>query len=68
MSDPSKLHGPYYRWTGTLNGKATSRIITEKLADECRKRIENYKRLKKEIKKLLDAGLENAPWKKGTAE
>ena len=61
-ADPHKLHGPYYRWTGTINGKFTSRIITKELAEECRKRINNYKRLQKEIKKLLDEGIKNAPW------
>jgi len=64
MVNPSKLHGPYYRWTGTINGKFTSRILTKELVEECQKRINNYKRLKKEIKKLLDDGLENAPWEK----
>ncbi len=62
MADHHKLHGPYYRWTGTINGKFTSRIITKELSEECRKRINNYKKLQKEIKKLLDEGIKNAPW------
>ncbi len=62
IDNPIKLHGPYYRWTGTINGKSTSRIITKEAAEQCQKRINNYKRLKKEIKKLLEAGIENAPW------
>jgi len=62
MADPAKAHGPYYRWTGTINGKPTSRIITKELAEECRKRINNHKRLQREIKKLLDEGINNAPW------
>ena len=64
MANPPKLHGPYYRWTGTIDGKFTTRIITKELAEECRKRINNYKKLKKEIKKLLDDGIANAPWNK----
>ncbi len=62
MASPPKLHGPYYRWTGTINGKFTSRVITKELAEECRKRINNYEKLKKEIKKMLDDGIKNAPW------
>ncbi len=61
-ADHHKLHGPYYRWTGTINGKFTSRIITKEIAEECRKRINNYKKLQKEIKKLLDEGIKHAPW------
>jgi len=62
MASPAKLHGPYYRWTGTIDGKSTSRVITKELAEECRKRISNYEKLKKEINRMLDDGIKNAPW------
>ena len=64
-SDPSKLHGPYYKWGSTINGKRVSRTMSKEEAEECRRRINNYKKLKAEIQKLLDDGLKNAPWKSG---
>ena len=45
--DPKYLHGPYYRWTGWINGKPTTKTISEEIARECQKRIENYKELQK---------------------
>src|SRR6516162_6677073 len=29
----------YYRWTGWINGKATTKTISEEIARECQKRI-----------------------------
>jgi hypothetical protein len=57
-----KLHGPYYRWTGLINGKRTSRTITKTAAKECERRIENYRKIQKKLDELLKKGLENAPW------
>jgi hypothetical protein len=36
--DPNYLHGPYYRWTGWINGKPTTKTISEEIARECQKR------------------------------
>ena len=30
--DPKYLHGPYYRWTGWINGKPTTKAISEDVA------------------------------------
>ena len=38
--DSNYLHGPYYRWTGWINGKPTTKTVTEEVARECQKRIE----------------------------
>jgi hypothetical protein len=57
-----KLHGPYFRWTGLINGKRTSRTISEKAAKECERRIENYRKVQKKLDEFLKMGLENAPW------
>lgn len=59
---PPKLHGPFYRWTGVLNGKRTTKTISKKMAGECERRIENYRRLQKKLDQLLEKALENAPW------
>jgi hypothetical protein len=60
--DPSSLHGPYYRWTGRLNGKITTKTITRELAQECEKRIKNYQKLVKDIEKLIEEASLTAPW------
>ena len=59
---PPKLHGPYYRWTGFLKGKRTTKTLTPEQARECRKRIGNYRALEKQIRQLLRQALTEAPW------
>ncbi|GAH29193.1 unnamed protein product, partial [marine sediment metagenome] len=49
-------------WTGPINGKMTTRRLSEEDAKECQKKIENYKILQKKIKELLNDELKNAPW------
>ena len=61
--NPPKLHGLYYRWTGTLEGKRTTKTISKEVAKECQRRIKNYRRLQRQIEKLLAQSLANAPWK-----
>jgi hypothetical protein len=62
---PPKLHGVYYRWTGLLEGKYTTRTLSREEARECQRRIKNYRRLQRQIEKLLDQELAKAPWKEG---
>ena len=59
---PPKLHGPYYRWTGFLQGKRTTKTLTAQEARECRKRIANYRALEKQIRQLVRQALQDAPW------
>jgi len=60
--DNKKFHGPYYRWTGLINGKRTTKTISKEEAQECMKRIKRYHVLEKEIQKLLEQSIKNAPW------
>ena len=60
--DPKYLHGPYYRWTGWINGRPTTKAISEEVARECQKRIENYKELQKKIEETVAEALDQAPW------
>ena len=60
--DSNYLHGPYYRWTGWINGKPTTKTVTEEVARECQKRIENYKDLQKKIDDTVADALDQAPW------
>ena len=70
-SKKPRLHGPYYRWTGIIKGKRTTKTITPEVASECRRRIQNYRRVKKQFDNILRRALQEAPWtadnrKKGT--
>ncbi len=62
-SMPDKLHGTYYRWTGIIDEKRTTKTISKEIAAECQKRIRNYKKLQQKIRVVIENGLDNAPWK-----
>ena len=64
--DPKYLHGPYYRWTGWINGKATTRTVSEEIARECRRRIDNYRELQRRIEVVTAQALDQAPWTAGS--
>jgi len=57
------LHGVYYRWTGFIAGKRTTKTVSKDVALECKRRIKNYRKLRKEIKRLLREATTDAPWK-----
>jgi hypothetical protein len=57
-----KLHGTYYRWTGIIDGKRTTKTISKESALECSRRIRNYRRLQHKLEKLIEKSLKNAPW------
>jgi hypothetical protein len=59
---PPKLHGPYYRWTGFLLGKRTTKTLTPAQARECQRRIAHYRALEKQISRLVRQALQEAPW------
>jgi hypothetical protein len=57
-----QLHGTYYRWTGFIDGKRTTRTISKETAFECRRRINNLRRLQQQVDVLLAEALRTAPW------
>ena len=59
---PPKLHGVYYRWTGFLEGKRTTKTLSQELAEECQRRIKNYRKFQRQIEKILAQALAEAPW------
>lgn len=61
--DVNYIHGPYFRWTGKINGKQTSVILTKEEARECRKRIKRWRDFEKKIATLTRKGMSMAPWK-----
>ena len=59
---PPKLHGTYYRWTGVIDGKRTTKTITEEEAKECERRIKNYRGAQKKLDAILVDAMSTAPW------
>ena len=57
-----RLHGTYYRWTGFIGGKRTTKTISKEVAHECLRRIRNYRQLQRDIETLLRMALADAPW------
>jgi len=57
-----ELHGMYYRWTGFIDGKRTTKTLSKAEAFECKRRIKNFRKLQKEIEQLLREALTSAPW------
>jgi hypothetical protein len=57
-----RLHGTYYRWTGFIQGKRTTKTITKEVALECKRRIRRFRKLQKELDALLVQALKHAPW------
>jgi hypothetical protein len=59
---PPKLHGLYYRWTGFIQGKRTTKTLSPQEARECQKRIHRYRALQNKMTQLLRQALQHAPW------
>ncbi len=63
---PPKLHGPYHRWTGFIQGKRTTKTLTPEQASECQRRIRNFHALEKQVAQLARKALQQAPWTQPT--
>ena len=61
-SNKSAMHGPYYRWTGVIDGKRTTKNISESVAKECARRIKNYRKLQQQLERKLKDAFRSAPW------
>lgn len=60
--NPPELHGTYYRWTGIIDGKRTTKTISQEIARECEKRIRRYKAFQRRIENTLKEAIDDAPW------
>jgi hypothetical protein len=47
-----------------LDGKRTTKTLSQEEASECRERIKNYRELQKQVSRLVRLALKNAPWAK----
>jgi hypothetical protein len=59
---PPRLHGPFYRWTGVIDGKRTTKTISKEMAKECARRIKNYRALQGMLDQVLEKAISSAPW------
>jgi hypothetical protein len=59
---PPKLHGPYYRWTGLVDGKPTTITLSVGEARECQRRIRRFRRLQERLHRWLARAMQRAPW------
>jgi len=64
--NPPKLHGPYYRWTGFLDGKRTTKTINKEMALECKRRILHFRNMQRMVEELVRDSLRSAPWVLGS--
>jgi hypothetical protein len=60
--DPDYFHGPYFRWTGNIEGRRTTVTLTKEEAVECQLRIKNWKSLQEKVALIAKNGLARAPW------
>jgi len=68
QQDPEALHGPYYRWTGRLDGKITTKTLSREMAEECSRRIASYRKLQRQLESLLQLAIDSAPWNESEEE
>ena len=59
---PPKLHGPYYRWTGLVDGKPTTITLSAAEARDCERRIRRFRRLQERLRRWLARAMQHAPW------
>ena len=62
----SAASGGHFLSPGSINGKPTTKTISEEVARECQKRIKNYKELQKKIDKIIAEAIDQAPWTQRT--
>ncbi len=63
---PPKLHGPYYRWTGLVDGKPTTITLSTAEARECERRIRRFRRLQERLHTWTNRAMRRAPWNQRT--
>jgi hypothetical protein len=52
QSDPAKLHGPYWQWNGKINGRMTSRALSEEQRDRYREWMHKARRFDEIVEEL----------------
>jgi uncharacterized protein DUF6788 len=56
-ADPPQLHGPYWWWTRSVEGKTVTRILPDELYEDYRPMFEDQRRARALLAELDDLGL-----------
>jgi hypothetical protein len=59
-ADPPRLHGPYWVWTRSINGKTVTRSVSDEQAERYRPWFDNTQRLRELTEQLKQLALEQA--------
>ena len=59
-ADPPQLHGPYWVWTRSINGKTVTRSLSDDQAETYQSWFDNTRRLRELADQLRLLGLEQA--------
>lgn len=57
MGQPPQLHGPYFQWSHKIDGKTVSLRLSEDQARRAMEWAENYKKLKKLLRRMEQVAL-----------
>lgn len=52
--DPTQRHGPYWVWSRRVKGKIMQKQLNEKLLEQVKEGLANYKKLLKDIEKAKE--------------
>jgi hypothetical protein len=59
-SDPPRLHGPYWAWTRSVDGKTVTRSLSDEQAARYQPWFHNAQRLRELLDELKQLGVEQA--------
>jgi hypothetical protein len=57
QADPARRHGPYWQWTRKVANKTVSRYLSRDEAQECRRWVDNDRRLRELVARLEAIGI-----------
>jgi hypothetical protein len=58
QADPPRPHGPYWHWTRKVANKTVGKYLSQQQADECRRWIDNDRRIRALLARLEAIGLD----------
>jgi hypothetical protein len=56
--DPARRHGPYWHWTRKIKAKTVGRYLSKEQAGECKRWINNDRRIRELVSRLEAIGVE----------
>lgn len=58
QAEPPRRHGPYWQWTRKVANKTISKYLNTHQADECRRWVDNDRRLRELLARLEQIGIQ----------